>query len=87
MHEFFFKKDPLYLKTEASGMGLGANLPQIKDIMNWSQNQTPDTSILWPIAFVSRSLSGTERKQQPQDRSTLNFIWAREFHITALLER
>ena len=50
----------LYLETDASGIGLGAALLQLMDNMFCQKDTAPDNTILCPIAFVSKSLTGTE---------------------------
>ena len=49
-----------YLKTDASGIGLGAALLQLKDHTNCPKDTAPDNTILCPITFVSKSLTGAK---------------------------
>ena len=58
-----FYDDPklLYLKTDASGISLGAAPLQLRDNTNCPKDTLPDNTILCPIAFVSKSLTGVEQ--------------------------
>ena len=47
----------LYLKTDASGIGLGVALLQLRDNANCPKDTAPDNTILCPIAFASKSLT------------------------------
>ena len=58
------KQDPLYLETDAPGVGLGGELQQIRDGMNCPQEEAPHNSILRLTAFASKSLSPVEKKIQ-----------------------
>ena len=57
---FYNEKAQLYLETEASGEGLGVSLLQVRDRMQFPRNEAPDNAVLWPIAFVSKSLTNAE---------------------------
>ena len=50
----------LYLETDASGIGLGAAILQLRDDTSCQTHMAPDNTILHPISFVSKSLMGTE---------------------------
>ena len=52
----------LYLETDASGIGLGAALLQLWDNMGCQKDTAPDNTILHPIAFASKSLTGAEQR-------------------------
>ena len=49
---------PLYLKTDASGLSLGAAPLQLRDNMNCPKDSAPDNTILCPIVCASKSLTG-----------------------------
>ena len=50
------------LKTDVSGIGLGAALLQLRDNTNRPKDTAPDNTILYPIAFASKSLTGAEQR-------------------------
>ena len=56
----FYDTKPLYLKTDASGIGLGAALLQLRDNTRCQKDTAPDNINLHPIAFASKSLTGAE---------------------------
>ena len=58
--KFYNKTKPLYIETDVFGVGLGATLLQTRDSMSCHSDEVPDTSILRPIAFASKSLTGAE---------------------------
>ena len=60
--KFYDDTKPLYLKTDASGIGLGAALLQLRDNTNCPKDIAPDNTILCPIAFASKSLTGAEQR-------------------------
>ena len=60
--KFYDDTKLLYLKTDASGISLGATLLQLRDNTNCTKDTAPDNTILCPIVFVSKSLTGAERR-------------------------
>ena len=60
--KFYDDTKLLYLETDASGISLGAALLQVRDNMNCPKDTAPDNTILHPIAFESKSLTGTEQR-------------------------
>ena len=58
--KFYDDTKPLYLETDASGIGLRAALLQLRDNMVCQKGTVPDNTILQPIAFASKSLMGAE---------------------------
>ena len=58
--KFYDDTKPLYLETDASGIDLGAALLQLRDNMGCQKDTALDNTILCPIAFVSKSLTGAE---------------------------
>ena len=50
----------LYLETDVSSIGLGAALLQLRDNMGCQKDTAPDNTILCPIAFASKSLTGAQ---------------------------
>ena len=47
----------LYLETDASGIGLGTALLQVRQGMNFGHNEVPDNATPHLIVFTSKSLS------------------------------
>ena len=58
--KFYDDTKLLYLKTDASGIGLGAALLQCRDNTVCQKGTVSDNTILQPIAFVSKSLTGAK---------------------------
>ena len=56
--KFYNENKELYLETDALGVVLGAALLQLRDNTTWQQGKTPDNTMLQPIAFASKSLTG-----------------------------
>ena len=55
--KFYDSTRLVYLETDASGVGLGARLLQVKDDMDYGHDHLPDNETLCPIAFARKSLS------------------------------
>ena len=67
----FKLENPTFVVADASPVGLGAVLLQKQD----------DLESVKPIAYVSRSLSQTERRYSQIEREALGCVWAVErFH-------
>ena len=58
--KFYDDTKLLYLETDASGIGLGAAPLQLRDNTGCQKDTAPDNTILCPIAFASKSLTGVE---------------------------
>ena len=58
--KFYDDTKPLQLETDASGVSLGAALLQLRDNTNCPRDTALDNTILCPITFVSKSLTGAE---------------------------
>ena len=81
----------LYLETDASGVGLGAALLQMHEGTTCQKDTVPDNTILHPITFASKSLTGTECRYSNVEREALgilhglkkchHYCFAREVHI------
>ena len=61
MYEIYDRCRPLYQKTDASGVGLGAQLLQMRDGMKYGHDEVLNNVTLHSIIFASRSLSNTDR--------------------------
>ena len=57
---FYSEKEQPYPETDALGVGLGASLLQVRDIMQVPKDEASDSTALWPVAFTSKSLTSTE---------------------------
>ena len=60
--KFYDNTKPPYLETDASGVGLGAALLQLHEDTMCQQDMVPDNTVLCPIAFASKSLTGAEHR-------------------------
>ena len=49
------------IEMDASGVGLGTTLLQTRNNTSCARDKSPDNSILRPIAFTSKSLTGAEK--------------------------
>ena len=49
-----------FLETDASRVSLGAALLQLCDNTTWQKGMAPENTILQPIMFTSKSLTGAE---------------------------
>ena len=58
--KFYDAVKPLYLKTDASGVGLGTRVVQVRESMNHRHDKISDYAILLPTAFTSKGLSNME---------------------------
>ena len=74
--KFYDETKPLYIKTDASGVGPGAALLQTRKILALPRMKLQKTA-LRPVAFTSKSLIRAEKKiQQYRKRSTRHTIQA-----------
>ena len=60
--KFYNETKPLYLKTDASGIGLGATLLQARDGTTCPKDIAPANTIVRPIMFASKSLISAEHR-------------------------
>ena len=79
--KFYNEKEPLYLGTDVSGVGLGAGLPQARDGLQSPQDEMLDNTVLWPEAFKRKNLTCAETKYRNIERETLGILHGLEkFH-------
>ena len=85
---FYDDTKPLYLETDASGVGLGAVLLQLHNNTTCQRGMAPDNIILHPIVFASKSLTGAEHRYSNIKREALGILHGFEnLFITVLAER
>ena len=53
-------------------------LLQTRDNMSYHQDEAPDNSILRPMAFTSKSLTGAERRYNTIEREALGMLYGLE---------
>ena len=56
----FYRKEQPYLEVDASGVILGAGLLQVRDKMQFPEDEAPDNSALRPIALTSKNLTNSK---------------------------
>ena len=79
--KFYNESKLLYIETDASGIGLGAALVQTRDNMNCHRHEVPDNSILRPIAFASKTITGAKKRYSNIEREALGILYGLEkFH-------
>ena len=72
--KFYDDTKPLYLETDTSGIGLGAVLLQMHKGTACQKDIVPDNTILFPIAFASKILTGAEFRNSNIEREALGII-------------
>ena len=72
--KFYNENKELFLETDALGVGPGAALLQLRDNTAWQQGIVPDNTMLQPIAFASKSLTGTESRYSNIECKALGII-------------
>ena len=79
--KFYDDTKLLYLETDASSIGLGATLLQLRDNTGYQKDTAPDNSILCPITFVSKILTGAEWRYSNIESKVLGILHGLEkFH-------
>ena len=79
--KFYDNSKPLYLETDASGIGLGAALLQLHDNTVCQKGVAPQNIALHPIAFASKSLTGAEQRCGNMEQEALGILHGLEkFH-------
>ena len=72
--KFYNEKKELLLEPDASDVGLGAALLQLRDNTMWQQGKAPDNTILWPIVFASKSLTVADNRYSNIECDALGII-------------
>ena len=79
--KFYDDTKPLYLETDASWVGLGAALLQTQNGTTCQKDTVPDNTILHPIAFANKSLTGAECRYSNIEREILGILHGlKKFH-------
>ena len=79
--KFYDDTKPLYLETDASRIGLEAALLQLCNDTNCQKGTAPDNTILHPITFASKSLTGAEWRYSNIECKALGILLGLEkFH-------
>ena len=65
----------LYLETDASDVGLGVGLLQVREGMNCLCDEAPDDMALYPIAFTSKSLFSVETRYSTIERKAPDIFY------------
>ena len=79
--KFYDDTKPLYLGTDASGIGLGAALLQLRDNTACQKGTAPDNTIFCLIVFASKSLKSAEQRYSNIECEALSILHGVEkFH-------
>ena len=81
--KFYNVLKPLYLEMDASGIGLGAGLFQVREGMNCGHEKVQDNVTLFRIVFASKSLTSMDCWYSNIEQETLGMD-SKQFVITAL---
>ena len=55
--KFYYAKEQLYLETDVLGVSL---MTKVRGEMQLPKIEAPDNAAMWPIAFISKSLTNAE---------------------------
>ena len=79
--KFYYETQPLYIETDASGVGLGAALLEPSSNTNCHRGEAQDNSILRVNAFLSKSLTRAEKRYSNTESKALGILYGLEkFH-------
>ena len=79
--KFYDDTEPLYLETDVFRVGLGAALLQTWEGTTCQKDTVPDNTILHPIAFASKCLTGAEHRYSNIERKALGILHGlKKFH-------
>ena len=86
--KFYDDPKPLYLETDASRVGLGAAVLQTWEGKICLKDTVPDNTILYSIAFASKSLTGIRHRYSNIEREALGILHGFEkFHHYCLARK
>ena len=60
--KFYDETKPLYIQTNASGIGLGTILLQTRSKASCPKDEVSDNSIFRPVVIAGKSLTGAEKR-------------------------
>ena len=83
--KFYYDTKPLYLETDTSGLGLDAALLQTWEGTTCQKDTVSDNTILHPIAFANKSLTGVNRYSNIE-REALGILHGLKNSITIVLQ-
>ena len=84
--KFYDDTKLLYLETDTFGVGLGAALLQMCKGTTGQKDAVPNNTILCPITFASKSLTGAKCRYSNIERETLGILHGlKNFMIIVLL--
>ena len=69
--KFYNEKEPLYLETNASGVGLGEGILWVTDGIQFPKDVTPDNTALCPVAFLSKILTSADTRYSNTEMEAL----------------
>ena len=72
--KFYNETKPLYLETDASGIGLGATLLQTRNGTACPKDTVLHYTILRPITFTSKSLTSADYRYSNIEREALGIL-------------
>ena len=79
--DFYDDTKPLYLETDASGIGLGAALLQTGGGTTCQKDIVPDNTILCPMVFANKSLMDAECRYSNIERDAIGILHGlKKFH-------
>ena len=81
--KFYDDTKPLYLETDASGVGLSAALLQRHEGTTCQKDTVPKNTVLCLITFASKSLTGTQHGYSHTERGPKHPAWAQK--VSSLL--
>ena len=83
--KFYNASKPLYLETDAYGVGLEAGLLQVREGMNYGCDEVTDNMTLCPTAFASTSMMTAEwQDSNINGKHSAYHMGLRSFTITVL---